>query len=54
MADGGAIGIPRALLRGLLLALVIPAMISDGDGRGVHDRLAGSVMVVQGATKAAD
>jgi uncharacterized RDD family membrane protein YckC len=45
IADGGAIGIPRALLRGVLLALVIPAMISDGDGRGVHDRVAGSVVV---------
>ncbi|GIM97448.1 RDD family protein [Paractinoplanes toevensis] len=45
IADGGAIGIPRALLRGVLLALVIPAVISDGDGRGVHDRVAGSVMV---------
>jgi len=51
MTDGGAIGIPRALLRGVLLALVIPAMISDGDGRGVHDRLAGSVMVVPGAVE---
>ena len=45
MADGGAIGIPKALLRALLLALVIPAMISDGDGRGLHDRAAGSVVV---------
>jgi len=45
IADGGAIGIPRALLRGVLLALVIPAVISDGDGRGVHDRVAGSVVV---------
>jgi uncharacterized RDD family membrane protein YckC len=45
IADGGAIGIPRALLRGVLLALVIPAMLSDGDGRGLHDRAARSVMV---------
>jgi uncharacterized RDD family membrane protein YckC len=45
IADGGAIGIPRALLRGVLLALVIPAVISDGDGRGLHDRAAGSVML---------
>ena len=44
-ADGGAVGLPRALLRAVLLALLIPAMISDGDGRGVHDRVAGSVMV---------
>jgi uncharacterized RDD family membrane protein YckC len=45
IADGGAIGIPRALLRALLLALVIPAVISDGDGRGLHDRAAGSIVV---------
>lgn len=45
IADGGAIGIPRALVRALLLALVIPAVISDGDGRGLHDRAAGSMMV---------
>ncbi|GAA2627249.1 RDD family protein [Paractinoplanes durhamensis] len=46
IADGGGIGIPRALLRAVLLALVIPAVISDGDGRGLHDRAAGSVMTV--------
>jgi uncharacterized RDD family membrane protein YckC len=45
LADGGAIGIPRSLLRAVLLAIVIPAVISDGDGRGLHDRAAGSVMV---------
>jgi uncharacterized RDD family membrane protein YckC len=45
MADGGAIGIPRALLRGVLLALGVPAMVTDGDGRGLHDRAARSVMV---------
>jgi uncharacterized RDD family membrane protein YckC len=45
VADGGAIGLPRALLRAVLLAIVIPAVISDGDGRGLHDRAARSVMV---------
>ncbi|MET0425950.1 MAG: RDD family protein [Actinoplanes sp.] len=45
IADGGAIGLPRALLRGLLIALLIPAMISDGNGRGLHDRAVNSVMV---------
>ena len=45
ITDGGAIGIPRAFLRAVLLALVIPAMISDGDGRGLHDRAARSAMV---------
>ena len=37
-ADGGRIGMPRALLRGVLLALVVPALIMDGDRRGLHDR----------------
>jgi uncharacterized RDD family membrane protein YckC len=45
ITDGGAIGIPRALVRAVLMALVIPAVISDGDGRGLHDRAAKSVMV---------
>ncbi len=42
---GRPIGIPRALLRGLLLVLVVPALIMDGDRRGLHDRAAGSVVV---------
>jgi uncharacterized RDD family membrane protein YckC len=42
---GGPIGIPRALLRGLLLALVVPALIMDSDRRGLHDRAAGSVVI---------
>ena len=45
ITDGGAIGIPRAIVRALLLALVIPAMISDSDGRGLHDRAARSIVV---------
>lgn len=45
-ADGGRLGIPRAFLRGLLLALFIPALIITGpDGRGLHDKAAGSIMV---------
>ncbi|MEU5940370.1 RDD family protein [Micromonospora sp. NPDC047548] len=43
-ADGGRIGLVRALLRGLLLALVVPALIMDGRRRGLHDRLTGSVI----------
>jgi uncharacterized RDD family membrane protein YckC len=45
VVDGGAIGIPRGLLRGVLLALLIPALIMDGDRRGLHDRAAGSIVV---------
>ncbi|WP_422736177.1 RDD family protein [Micromonospora sp. WMMD729] len=43
--DGGRIGVPRALARGVLLALVVPALIMDQRRRGVHDRLVGSVIV---------
>ncbi|WP_438941469.1 RDD family protein, partial [Micromonospora deserti] len=43
-ADGGRIGLARALLRGLLLALVVPALLMDGHRRGLHDRLTGAVI----------
>ncbi|MFC8345277.1 RDD family protein [Streptomyces sp. NPDC057280] len=35
----------RALLRCVLLCLAVPALIWDRDGRGLHDRLAGTVEV---------
>ncbi|MGR6321269.1 RDD family protein [Micromonospora soli] len=43
-ADGGRIGLVRALLRGVLLALVVPALIMDEHRRGLHDRLTASVI----------
>ncbi|MEV7444234.1 RDD family protein [Streptomyces sp. NPDC091204] len=43
--NGGRLGVGRVLLRTLLLALVIPALIWDRDGRGLHDRLARAVQV---------
>ena len=45
VADGGRIGVPRALLRGLLLCLVVPAVLMDERQRGLHDRAARSIMV---------
>lgn len=42
---GGALAPWRALVRTLLLCLGIPALIWDRDQRGLHDRLAGSVLV---------
>ncbi|MFI6265095.1 RDD family protein [Micromonospora sp. NPDC051006] len=42
--DGGRIGLARGLLRGVLLALVVPALIMDEHRRGLHDRLTGSVV----------
>jgi uncharacterized RDD family membrane protein YckC len=44
-ADGGAIGLVRALLRAILLALLIPAIILDSNRRGLHDHAAGSVVI---------
>lgn len=43
--DGGRIGVLRAALRGLLLALVLPALFMDSDRRGLHDRVVDSVVV---------
>jgi uncharacterized RDD family membrane protein YckC len=47
--DGGPLGVARAFVRGLLLALLVPALIMDRDQRGLHDRAVGSIMVSQRA-----
>ena len=39
------IGIWRPIVRTVLLALLVPALISDRDRRGLHDRVAGTVLV---------
>jgi hypothetical protein len=39
------IGLWRPAVRTLLLCLVIPAVIYDGSQRGLHDQLAGTVLV---------
>ena len=43
--DSTLVGVPRAVLRTALLALVIPALARDGDGRGWHDRASRPVVV---------
>jgi uncharacterized RDD family membrane protein YckC len=43
--DGGPAGIGRAAVRTALLLLLIPALIWDRDGRGLHDKAAGTVLV---------
>lgn len=43
-ATGGPAGPVAALIRSVLLILVVPAVVWDKDGRGMHDRLAGTVM----------
>ena len=35
--EGRPIGVPRALLRTLLLAMVVPAVVMNEDKRGLHD-----------------
>lgn len=42
---GGALAPWRALVRTLLLCLGVPPLIWDRDQRGLHDRLAGTVLV---------
>jgi uncharacterized RDD family membrane protein YckC len=37
--------VPRAAARLVLLCLLIPALVSDRDGRGLHDKAAGSAVV---------
>lgn len=43
--DGAWPGPLRALVRVVLLCLVIPAAVWDADQRGMHDRLAGTVLL---------
>jgi RDD family protein len=43
--DAQPVGIPRAFLRTVLLCLLVPALIWDRDGRGLHDKAAGTVVV---------
>ncbi|WP_245159202.1 RDD family protein [Blastococcus sp. TF02A_35] len=35
----------RAVVRTALLVLLVPALITDGDGRGLHDRLTRTAVV---------
>ncbi|QDW63634.1 RDD family protein [Oerskovia turbata] len=43
--EGRMVGLWRALVRTVLLCLVVPAVVWDGDGRGMHDKAAGTVIV---------
>lgn len=44
-ADAGRAGFKWVLVRTLLLATVLPALIVDDSGRAMHDRAAGTVMI---------
>jgi uncharacterized RDD family membrane protein YckC len=39
------VGMGRALVRGLLIALVVPPLFTDDDGRGLHDKATGTAVV---------
>lgn len=45
LPDGGRVGLWRAAVRAALLQLLVPAVITDRNGRGWHDRAVNSVMV---------
>lgn len=42
---GGLLGVWRPLVRALLIALVIPALLFDENQRGLHDRAAGTILL---------
>jgi len=42
--DGAAISLTQALIRTILLVLVVTAVTYDENGRGIHERLSGSVL----------
>ncbi|MFI9505458.1 RDD family protein [Nocardia sp. NPDC052566] len=41
----GGVGFVRALARQVLLVFVVPALFTDADGRGMHDRATGTALV---------
>ncbi|MFM5968635.1 MAG: RDD family protein [Micrococcales bacterium] len=45
--DGAWIGFWRSLIRAGLLVLLIPAVIWDADNRGLHDKAAGTALVLR-------
>jgi uncharacterized RDD family membrane protein YckC len=40
--NGGRLSLWRVALRTLLICLVVPAVVYDNEGRGLHDRIVGS------------
>jgi uncharacterized RDD family membrane protein YckC len=44
--DGGSMLLPlRAMVRAALVAVIVPAVVWDGDRRGLHDRAAGTIVL---------
>ncbi|MCW2667054.1 MAG: hypothetical protein JWN57_2016 [Frankiales bacterium] len=44
-SPGGPPGLVPSALRTALLVLLVPALVADRDGRGLHDKAAGTVVV---------
>lgn len=47
LVDGGRLSLWRVAVRTALICLVIPAVVYDAQGRGLHDRAVGSVALVR-------
>jgi uncharacterized RDD family membrane protein YckC len=45
LGDSPRLGVPRAIVRFALLCLLVPALVTDRDGRGLHDKAGGTVVV---------
>jgi uncharacterized RDD family membrane protein YckC len=45
LASGGWVGLWRPIVRTVLLALIIPAVVFDADQRGLHDKAVGTILV---------
>lgn len=43
--EGRRLAVWRAVVRTALLLLLVPALVVDADGRGLHDRLTGTAVV---------
>lgn len=43
--EGGLLGVWRPIVRALLIALVIPPMLFDDNNRGLHDRVARTILL---------
>jgi len=45
--EGSHVGLVSSLIRIFLILLVIPAVIWDSDNRGLHDKAAGTALVIR-------
>ena len=43
--EGGLLGVWRPIVRALLIALVIPAIVWDDNNRGLHDRASRTILL---------